>query len=797
MRWPADGGASAAELVALGASCALAFVPLSPLFADWGELAFCAGAVVVAFAAHGAARRLWRRDAAAAAVAVAAVAVWTTITACRDEATARLPGPAAWAELWRGLTGGWSLMLTAGVPFNDTGAVAVPPVLGAGLVAVAALQLRRTQRALWPVLPPLVALVVTCGYAGHLGLPSHPLVMAALVASVLTVLAMRGSRQEESASATAGQPAGDQRHPVRPRIGSTPVLIAAMTAIGVAAALAVPLAADDDRLSLRELYAAPVQINDAVSPLTQVSAELGALSGGDRTAFRVTFESMPAGVIVDRVSIAVLDRYDGSVWTNPARFDRAGSVLPLGWVDEPTGPTVRQRFELSESWSSSFVPVAGHPRHLDGTDTARFGFDGDTATLVSDRAPGASYEVSSVLPVVERDALLDEPVSSDQRATASAALPSALPPELTAFLAEVGGPGDPAGSRLAALEEAFRSARFGFSPQAAPGHSLGRIAAMLPTPGTAGAGAGGAPGPLAVQQVGTPEQFASAFAVLARLAGYPARVVVGYRIDPEVAAAGAPVDVRAADITAWPEVLFEHSGWVAYDPTNPTARDPEREADSGSDASVPSSAPLESQAVKNCLELGTCLEAAGGGSAPRTIAAFVLLSLLVAIPAGLLMARTVQRQRRRRGPAASQVVGAWRTCRDRLRLDGMALPPGTTVLEAAQLAATRPARPIDPDVQGDEASAELRAALEELAPLVDSALFDPAGPHDDAAAAAWRCEQRVGAAVARRGGLPVRLRAAFDPRPLLWAAQRPRVQLGPVSPRARRPATAAAEGVQR
>jgi transglutaminase-like putative cysteine protease len=65
------------------------------------------------------------------------------------------------------------------------------------------------------------------------------------------------------------------------------------------------------------------------------------------------------------------------------------------------------------------------------------------------------------------------------------------------------------------------------------------------------------------------EQFAPAFAILARLLGIPARVVVGYT-------GGTPDGngnwlVTTADAHAWPELYFPKVGWIRFEPT-PNAR---------------------------------------------------------------------------------------------------------------------------------------------------------------------------------------------------------------------------------
>ena len=69
------------------------------------------------------------------------------------------------------------------------------------------------------------------------------------------------------------------------------------------------------------------------------------------------------------------------------------------------------------------------------------------------------------------------------------------------------------------------------------------------------------------------EHYASAFAVLMRAAGLPARVVVGYQ-GGELNPMGDYLIVRQSDAHAWAEVWLEGRGWVRYDPTSAVA--PER-----------------------------------------------------------------------------------------------------------------------------------------------------------------------------------------------------------------------------
>jgi transglutaminase-like putative cysteine protease len=69
------------------------------------------------------------------------------------------------------------------------------------------------------------------------------------------------------------------------------------------------------------------------------------------------------------------------------------------------------------------------------------------------------------------------------------------------------------------------------------------------------------------------EHYASAFAVMMRAAGIPARVVVGYQ-GGELNPMGDYMIVRQADAHAWTEVWLEGAGWRRIDPTAAVA--PER-----------------------------------------------------------------------------------------------------------------------------------------------------------------------------------------------------------------------------
>lgn len=106
-------------------------------------------------------------------------------------------------------------------------------------------------------------------------------------------------------------------------------------------------------------------------------------------------------------------------------------------------------------------------------------------------------------------------------------------------------------------------------------------------------------------QEGTAGQFSSAFAVLARSIGIPARVVSGFVISPTA----EQQTVHADQAHQWAEVALEGVGWVRFDPTapgGPPSRVPDPTPEGGgsgsgsSDArgSLPGTSPVEQTGVQ-------------------------------------------------------------------------------------------------------------------------------------------------------------------------------------------------------
>jgi transglutaminase-like putative cysteine protease len=72
---------------------------------------------------------------------------------------------------------------------------------------------------------------------------------------------------------------------------------------------------------------------------------------------------------------------------------------------------------------------------------------------------------------------------------------------------------------------------------------------------------------LIITRKGFCQQFASAFAILARLKGFSTRVVVGFLPGTTNLSSPTNYSVRGTHAHVWPEVYFQGYGWVPFEPT--------------------------------------------------------------------------------------------------------------------------------------------------------------------------------------------------------------------------------------
>jgi transglutaminase-like putative cysteine protease len=716
------------DVIALAVLATLAVVPFGRLYGDSHYLVLAAGAALVMAAVS---LIVSPRLPLLAAIVAAAVATYLYLAVTVFHTF----GPAV---VWDGVTQSWSALLTATLPAVSTTTYVALPVM---LVAVAtAVGVELAQRSRWktgPLIAPIGALVVALLFTGKRPLPSLALVVGIVLLALLIVF-IRVHKPGFPGAApgyTSGRAGGGAA------FGLPTIVAIAAVAAGFGAVL--PITSKSHRVDLRDRYNPPVQISQGITPLALLQSQLNSPSG--TPLFTVRFRNVPPDVKIDRVPVAILDTYDGAVWGTNASFNLVGSELPSGPEPLQPGPVVRQDYQIG-SYGLSFLPALEQPTRAAGGHLA---FDRVSGMLATPTPAPTGYKYSVYSKIAESEIPDQSRVSSapvkpgndPNFATLALAPPQGWPKAITDFAAKFSAKTPYATLQLIADE--LRSRDFGYNKTARPGHSLGLLSAFLTAPA--------ASSQVTTARVGYAEQFAAAFAVLARVKGYPSEVVVGYRVDPAAAARGLPIAVLPRDVHAWVQVDLNGVGWVTFDPTNATPRN----------SSVPAALPPPPPPPPVPVITGSggqgkhSAVAAGGHQASSYWWVLLLVGAIIAAPGAVVGLKALRRRRRsRRGTIPARVVGAWREGRENLRSHGTKVSPAMTVDDATGV--TR-------ETIGDDAATRVRA----FAPVVNTALYAPTEPDEQAALVAWEAEESLRAFLKEHSTTRQRVLAAVDPRPLI------------------------------
>lgn len=152
-------------------------------------------------------------------------------------------------------------------------------------------------------------------------------------------------------------------------------------------------------------------------------------------------------------------------------------------------------------------------------------------------------------------------------------------------------------------------------------------------------------------QKGYCDYYASAFVVMARSVGVPARIATGYRTgkyDTELNA----YDVSLADAHSWPEVYFVNYGWIPFEPTAAYPALSHGLPAEWSNWLPPERAPAEPTWVLNNTP-----EKSSDTRSRVLIAVGAVLGLMVLI-AGIMLARDAIHEARRRRLPPDQIVAS-------------------------------------------------------------------------------------------------------------------------------------------
>ncbi|MCU1357712.1 MAG: hypothetical protein JWM89_3130 [Acidimicrobiales bacterium] len=611
----------------------------------------------------------------------------------------------------------------------------------------AAFRLRATAEA---VAPAAVVFV----FASLLGSGAHQgSSTVAFATAVLTfVAAHRAVRAQLDQSWLAGAPVAGPRALLR--AGAAVAVLA--LAVGALAGPRLPGAKADAVVAWRQ-HAAGGGSRVTVSPMVELRKRL--VDQSDTEVFTVHTNRRAYWRLTS------LDRFDGNIWSSSGTFSPAGARLPSDVPEVDRAREVIQTIEI-QGLSAIWVPAAYEAKGLPQSSEA-LRWDGDSSTLIVDSSEpssnGLTYRVTSEEPILATSVLEADP-GRDSTAIAEryGALPAAFPAvaRTAARTATAGAANRYQQARM--LQDWFRT-RFHYSLSTGAGHGDDALTEFLRS------------------REGYCEQFAGAYAAMARSLGIPARVAVGFTPGEQDRSDPTEYHVRGRHAHAWPEVWFPTVGWVPFEPT-PGRGMPDAEAHTGvpeaqDDARV-TQRTFPTITTSNNNVTTTTIGGAGGTTIPRTgpvavtgagsgggprsrlgaaaIAAAAAGILVVAWLLAVLLAPLWRRRRLRRRGLSDQVLASWNEVLGPIRwATGQRPAPAETYREFARRLGT--------------ALGVAGPPLVALADVVTSASWSPGGAtpdHESEAAglaAAIRTDLAAHESPARRLRRRLSWREAFRP----------------------------------
>ncbi len=493
-----------------------------------------------------------------------------------------------------------------------------------------------------------------------------------------------------------------------------------------------PLASAAQRYDPRDSRVQTPETRSVLSPMLGLKREL--TTAPPVALFTVSNAS--GSPVPSRIRTAYLGDFDGVMWSDTDHFERPAASIATGLPSQGRS-SVTVRITI-DHLAGPFLPVVGDPTVLTGDKLARGVSRGNVIGPSEGGAAGLTYDVTAVTALDSSDPRLsDAETGGPQWRPGDVTLPEGLPEAVRSAAVQATATAPTPLAKAMALQKLLLEAA-GYSLKAPPGESYATVALLL-----------GRQSPYAAAFA---EQRASAFVVLARAVGLPARVAVGYRVKPS-ASQPSSVTITTADAHAWPEVLFGQYGWVAFEPTDlaapDVARAPDTPAGPGDDVR-PNSGGDQGATVDPSLTVE-------GTSLPRLVLlVLAVVGATLLLGSGLVVIAKRLRRRARLGASgtARQVLGAWAEALDRLVEHGYRAPASSTAAEVAQRLSAR----FDPDVA---------RPMDMMAPLVAAAVFAPGPPSRADAKSAWSCEAELARTLGARRPALLRLPRYADPRPLL------------------------------
>ena len=674
-------------------------------------------------------RRRWPAPVAAAVpvAVVAVVAVW--VSAWRTTA-AGIPTARTWHAVQTALRAAHTVIATSNPPYRAASGIVLLAALTAGIGAVAARLLAGTTvtSPLLALAPPFVLVGLSTFAVG--GAVALPMAALAVTGAVVLVAAGGGERSERAmGAAIAGL---------------------ALVVLGTGSVWGGPFAGYRPPPHPAGRGGTGGSATSGSSVVTGL-ALVASVAGVER--------NQPDVVVFDAIvpqptywQVAVLDTFNGTSWLPSSGVTAllGGTPLPSAGVgsagqDGPSSSVVLQ------SYGSRLLPVPPGTvaaSGLTGIEVTPFG-----TAVPTTPARGDTYTT----------------FAGSTRSTA--ATPSSdlslppLPPEVSALAHQVTAGATSPADEAARLTAWFRSGRFTYTltPQPVPRGTDPLVAFLTRT------------------RAGSCQQFASAFAAMARTLGLQTRVAIGFAPGTTV---GSTTVVTGADAHAWPEVyLGPTDGWTSFEPTPqlpggatvpPGVRTGGSlgaggEIGSGSGtttvpptttatttAAPPTTQPVPATTAPGAgRSLSPGLAGSGTHGTPTTLLAALAGVALVLV--GIALERTRRRRRADRRPPEERIARAWARAERALAGAGWNRPAG----EPPTAFAVRLARAAGPHLTAGASA--VTSATGDLAGALERATFaGGASTTGDADRAEAALAELIGATRASGARAALRSLAASD-----------------------------------
>jgi transglutaminase-like putative cysteine protease len=617
-----------------------------------------------------------------------------------------LPWYQHYAGLWEG---GILHMQEQAAPMDpNDGVTLIFATIVAALMVLTDLLAAGLGRPAWALAPPATLFLVPA-----LGLGTD----TGLMSFLLVALGYLGILVADGLNGTSRWTRGLSRDSAE-SVGATPVVWRAATLIGVPALIGtLVLAALLPTLSLSGFGFGNGPGGNGPLQLTDPSLDLRRNLNQPQNKEVITYQTDAPGGLYLR--LASLPQFNSQGWSNVQIRLNSGDQMPqVPGLSNPPGQERTTKISVRD-FRSQYLPMPYAPRSFNADGDWRY--DANSLTVVNGENQAESlanltYTVRSVDVAPDADTLAGAVAGTPLDTAVTSAVPSDLPADLVQLSRQVTANADTPAAKAAAIQAYLRSSRFTYSVEPLPGSGYRALENFLLR-----------------DRKGYCEQFATAMAMMARVAGIPSRVSVGFLPGKRD---GSTWRVSIRDMHAWPELYFSGYGWVRFEPTpsSVTGSAPPWTLESAQDPSssasdVPSAGPSQSAAAPSSAASDVPSEQTAAQDATATFPwAKTLAGSGVGLALLALLAAPATIRVRRRGArlagdqlADEQVEAAWAEIRDTVVDYGGSWPSGSPRVIGSEI--------------GHRLDHEESAAMGQVATLVERSRYARSVGDDSATAA--------------------------------------------------------------